>query len=173
MPDPHELVTTLYYTFSTIAQSLAGAVGLLAAFVVLHLSQLNQRLQAEADLCKLSVGPNPAVQQRAITLCNTGQMAEFWALCRENYQVVDASIRDSRLPWAETLLRERGLILDRLRRALMITAGAIVMSVAALSATPWIARHPCIAVSALVAGVSLVLLSVVLYVNVLRTLFGR
>jgi hypothetical protein len=31
--------TTLYYTFSTIAQSLAGALGLLAAFAVIRLRQ--------------------------------------------------------------------------------------------------------------------------------------
>jgi hypothetical protein len=34
---------TIYYTFSTISQTLAGALGLLAAFMIIRLNAFNQR----------------------------------------------------------------------------------------------------------------------------------
>jgi len=41
-------VTTLYYTYSTIAQTLAGAFGIIGAFVLFRLQNLNQVIRASA-----------------------------------------------------------------------------------------------------------------------------
>ena len=37
--------TTLFYTYSTIAQTLAGAFGILGAFTLFHLQSINQSLK--------------------------------------------------------------------------------------------------------------------------------
>ena len=41
-----ETTTALYYTFRTISQTLAGAVGLLAAFVLFRFAGINQLLES-------------------------------------------------------------------------------------------------------------------------------
>jgi hypothetical protein len=51
------LDTTLYYTFSTISQTLAGALGLLAAFMVIRISAFNLLLHDHArDLYETAGG---------------------------------------------------------------------------------------------------------------------
>src|SRR2546425_220181 len=150
MPDSHDLATALYYTFSTVAQALAGAVGLLAAFAVLRLSGLDQLLRDEAEHIKYGVGQT--VRQEAITLVSTGRIKEFLNLCRDNFDSLDAGVKEARLPWAETLQRQKEAGVRSLWVALLATGVAIVVSVVVLSTTPWLSRRPCAVMTCLSVG---------------------
>ena len=41
---------TLYYTFSTISQTLAGAIGLLVAFLIYYLDRLDRRIRGHLEV---------------------------------------------------------------------------------------------------------------------------
>jgi hypothetical protein len=56
--------TALYYTFSTIAQALAGAFGVLAAFAVLALTHIDAVRSYDDDL--LSAAPSRSFTNRSI-----------------------------------------------------------------------------------------------------------
>lgn len=47
----------LYYTFSTIAQTLAGAMALLAAFLLYRLQTLNQGMYEDAERISVALAP--------------------------------------------------------------------------------------------------------------------
>src|SRR5512133_3680231 len=48
--------TAAYYTFSTVAQTLAGALGLLGAFVIIRTTTLGQLIRADAEDLYRNVG---------------------------------------------------------------------------------------------------------------------
>jgi hypothetical protein len=57
------LDTTRYYTFSRISQTLAGALGLLAAFVIIRISAFNLLLHDHARDLYASVGGDELARQ--------------------------------------------------------------------------------------------------------------
>jgi hypothetical protein len=60
------LDTTLYYTFSTISQTLAGALGLLAAFIIIRIGAFNLLLHDHAHDLYESVGGDAIARQHYV-----------------------------------------------------------------------------------------------------------
>jgi hypothetical protein len=170
--DPHNLATAIYYTFSTIAQSLAGAVGLLAAFAVLRLSNLDLLLREEVDRIKMEPTPEWPRRAEALTLASTGRYPEFLAVYRQkpNLQVPADGV--SRLLWAETLLAQRQRAYDRLLGALAATAVAILVSVLVLMSTPWLVGYQCTTVVLLFGAPAIVATCLLFYVRAITALLG-
>jgi hypothetical protein len=96
---------TLYCLFSTIAQALAAAIGLLAAFALFHIQQLHLGLGATADalIRTLQNYVDPQTAQMFRARLETGQFAEIYSLTRAIIKKSRSHSGDS-LPADETYL---------------------------------------------------------------------
>jgi hypothetical protein len=134
--------TTVYYTFSTVSQTLAGAVGLLAAFIIIRLGALRAALHEKALILSQTVDHgDPALEQEAYRLFATGDDAALVRLCRSqpghwNSITYGQHVSGAHLPIAERLIAQMHGVIVRLWVALGLTAVTIVGSVIVLSMTP-------------------------------------
>jgi hypothetical protein len=134
--------TTVYYTFSTVSQTLAGAVGLLAAFIIIRLGSLRAALHEKAVIFNQTVDHgDPALEQEAYRLFAKGDDAALVRLCRSqpghwNATIYGQHVSGVHLPIAEQLLAQMHGVTVRLWVALGLTAVTIVASVVVLSMTP-------------------------------------
>ena len=75
--------STYFYTFSTIAQTLAGAIALLAAFVLYWLQLLNAEIENNSKTLTgwvdhvIQHGPDQLAGQNAISLHRRGQYRQL------------------------------------------------------------------------------------------------
>jgi hypothetical protein len=134
--------TTVYYTFSTVSQTLAGAVGLLAAFIIIRLGQLRAALHEKAVIINQTVDHgDPALEQQAYRLFAQGEDAALVHLCKSqpghwNKIIHGQHVSGEHLPIAERLISQMNGVVVRLWVALGLTAATIVASVTILSVTP-------------------------------------
>lgn len=134
----------LYYTFSTIAQTLAGAIALLAAFVLYRLQILATALDKHANL----------IREQYYEDFDKAWMNSF--IVREQYQNVldytvkypidiatdeqDSYVKDS-LDQIRYFLAFRQSLLRYFYVGLFLTVGLITSSVCLLSLTPSVSVH--------------------------------
>jgi hypothetical protein len=128
------LENTFFYTFSTIAQTLAGAIALLAGFVLYRLQLLNTEVSNIGEYLASWTDTilNKVNEMPAKSLFSRGQYSELLALANQT------SIPEGHYP--AKIERERlGALLDykpsffrRFYTALFLTAGLITISILAL-----------------------------------------
>ncbi len=133
---------TFFYTFSTIAQALAGALALLAAFVLFKLQNIDAELTEHAhDVIDL-IPYDRAVQ----TLWDhyiQGRWDELLVAIPPDYPFADVPrIRVARL---RVLVEDRKTLVKTLRCAVFLTLGTMmgavfVLALVPASWSPWVAR---------------------------------
>lgn len=146
----------LYYTFSTIAQTLAGAIALLGGFVLFRLQILGTALDKHANL----------IREQYDEDFDKAWMNSF--IVQEQYQRLldyteehpidiatdeqDSYVKDS-LSQIKFLLILKKRLLRGFYVALALTVGLIIVSIVLLTLTPLISVHgslrPCILIIAI------------------------
>ena len=144
---------TLYYTFSTIAQSLAGAVAFLGAFVLFRLQSIAQQLRASADLLSQTWLGDDELQR-------SGAVGDFAAFVDRAESLVKQPIPSGWKPKHQAALTgmraswtKRGKILARLKGALLFTGLVMALAVVALASVTALASRVWVSVLVLAAGV--------------------
>ena len=125
--------TALYYTLSTVSQTLAGALGMLAAFLALRVSVVDASIRAGLDELHKRTG--------ALDLGKGGSTHEAVEKWREwiaqPHGALAATIRDAfdRASWNQRL---RDALLRGARRAFVTSAGVMAACFVGLAAAPWL-----------------------------------
>jgi hypothetical protein len=135
------VVNALFYTFSTIAQSLAGAIALLGAFVLFRLQSLNTEIDDNASQIA-SVAEIVQRTEEAKTLYRNAQYRELLNLI-SNVSIPAGVYQLTReLGRFPVLLDRRDLIILRFKIAFYLTIGLILTSVLLLTVAPKLATIP-------------------------------
>ena len=156
----------LYYTLSTIAQTLAGSLAVLVAFVLLRLSRLEDGItQARADLqSRYTVW-----QTLWDTLLADGlEGLDKMASPRIEQPHLRALYHEASVAW-----RIRPEVIRRLKVALGFTVADIILCFVALPFTPWIACSPWASRAILSLTVGLGIISLGLYVWLIAAMVKR
>jgi hypothetical protein len=159
-----ELTTALYYTLSTISQTLAGALGLFAAFMIIRISAFNQLIyERMAELyAELNYADQTLGQARA-----RGDAKAVFVFYRAHQEKarptggfgnpprmpLNAS-QELRLSEGEAMVQRKESLLRSVGYALVASAVTIAACFAGLALTP-VAGDGAVAVAALVVAVLL------------------
>ena len=136
---------SFFYTFSTIAQTLAGAIALLAAFVLYRLQSLKGEIESVGERLAgwvEQVSQQPPQQVAGLSarrLQGRGQYHELYDLANKIEvpgSFYQAEVERERLP---LLLEGKASLVWRFRLALCLTVGLITVSVLILTVTPRVA----------------------------------
>ena len=135
---------SFFYTFSTIAQTLAGAIALLAAFVLYRLQSLNAEIEIVGErlagwVDQVCQPPQQAIDPSARSLQGRNQYRELSALAERitvpaNFD--QAEFVRERLP---VLLKGKSALVRRFGVALSLTIGLITVSIVVLTVAPFVA----------------------------------
>jgi hypothetical protein len=125
----------LFYTFSTISQTLAGAIALLGAFVLYRLQTLNAGLQQNAAIARTHIRGNP---NQMMDYELQGRYDEVLQVCLQANQETPVEFTAARSQLAELLARRTSLYRS-FRWSLLLTVSLVWVSVALLAFTPRIA----------------------------------
>jgi len=126
------VVNSLYYTFSTIAQALAGAIALLGAFVLFRLQSLNGEIERNASQIS-SVLELILDREEVRSLFHGGEYHELVrrlatvSIPPTTYQCTRERLM---LP---LLLERKEILLRRFKLAFYLTVGVIMVSVGLLT----------------------------------------
>jgi len=132
------LENALFYTFSTIAQTLAGAIALLAAFVLYRLQALNAGIdQWSQTILGLYGGPDRRVVDDHYV---RGQLRELLSYITEHPPDAGEKHLDVPVSRLDSLLRQRKAVLAGFKCSLLLTVLLVAASVMALAFTPDISR---------------------------------
>ena len=159
----------LFYTFSTIAQTLAGAMALLAAFLLYRLQTLNGTIERDAERISLAI---EGLHGRARQFFDDGQYKELLAAAAQvafppgHYR---AETERTRLP---RLLGKKTRLVRDFQVALYLTAGLITFSVLALILTPYAANRAWCVTVMFVIGIVGFALCMASYIRVLKSAFA-
>ncbi len=153
----------LYYTLSTIAQTLAAALAVTVAFVAFRLPALDQTVQRGLTILRHFGGEQDFDRLRRLLLDGEGEPAvtrEFERIGRGGFSY------DDQVAWAEAraAYRARPGILKLLWPALAFTVGDVVLCLLALAWVPVLVKQPVVATRVLVAAIGLAVLSLLNYV---------
>jgi hypothetical protein len=148
------LDTSLYYTFSTIAQALAGAVALIAAFLLYRL----QSMGAAMEVCANKVIQYYVRPETRVRLDDLHVRGDYDAIGEVFETPLPADLELGEVGFA----RHRLIILVASRRALsrlfiaslILTVGLIAASVVVLGLTPTISSDQRTVHIVLTAGIS-------------------
>src|ERR1044072_7524834 len=136
----------LYYTFSTIAQTFASAIALLAAFVLYRFQILSSALETHAnDLRKQYSEESDLVLSNSFVV--KGDFDGFVDyLTKHPIDVTGSDVTDAyivtSLSQLQRLLRLQKSLLRRLYFSVALTAILITVSIFVLMVTPTLALHP-------------------------------
>ena len=173
--------TTCYYTFSTIAQTLAGAFGFLVAVVLFQiqglLSNINKGFHAVLDHWEFSQDELSAMNKGA----RLGKWAEIEGCLRAATKLkpeFELPIERKRLHLTirsdllENLVALRA-VKSSLERSLHLTGATIALSVILLAFTPLFSSSTFLVVIALLAGVVGACSCLLTYYSLVRTVTRR
>jgi hypothetical protein len=143
----------LFYAFSTIAQSLAAAIGLLAVFILYRLQSLNSELESITSMALQPYLLDVEIQRwrasqdytKLLELINTTKSSND-VMLQSPY--IQACI--SRLP---LLIQNKKKLLTVLKFSLALTTIVIASSVGIIAITPILAKNPCMSSFVLTIGV--------------------
>jgi hypothetical protein len=144
---------TLYYTFSTIAQALAGVVAFLGAFVLFRLQTMSQVLSNGAEAIRSRFPGDEEIQRVAAIADYEKLFARASEVVRQPIGRGWGAFQQTALDGMHKVLAQRRIILRYLKRALSLAATVLVAAVVALSNVVAIASSPNLAVGTLVIGV--------------------
>jgi hypothetical protein len=156
----------IYYTLSTIAQTLAGSLAVLVAFVLLQLSRIEDAIiQGRADLqSRYTAWEKMWDTLRVDGLAGLDKVSSG----RIDQPRLRAAYHEAHIGW-----RIRPQIIRRLQVALGFTITDIALCFVALPFTPHIARSPWIAWTILGLAVLLGLISLGLYIWLIAAMVKR
>src|SRR5882762_7665944 len=137
---------TLYYTFSTIAQALAGAIALLGAFVLYRVQSIDRDLYEAADAVLMSWQDDQTLQQLSASGDMDAVISEIQRRVASPMTVGWSHHQQSQLRRAQHLLPARAVILAAVRPALWFAATVMCGAVIALSLVTLIACNSGLAV---------------------------
>jgi hypothetical protein len=134
--------TAVYYTFSTISQTLAGAIALLAAFVLYRLQSLNAEIHVSANHLRTFASGNTrhwmdialleGRDDKILTLAGAAEPGTFAGIGGEQIKASQTRLAAVRA--------HKGELSNRFWTALALTVPLVAFSVAVLSITPVLAR---------------------------------
>ena len=124
----------LYYTLSTISQTLAGALGLLAAFMIIRLTGIAQQLEKHFE--NLQTADDPEWHRARFR----SDYATLLRLAESAQDKLAANGRTYHLPVARELVTARSGIIASLLHYLVVTAALILACVLGLSWAPELAQ---------------------------------
>jgi hypothetical protein len=135
----------LYYTFSTIAQTLAGAIALLGAFVLYRLNGLNAGIDETARRLRTAYPSDSEPEMTAMIV--HGRYDGLLAYADKNRSQPGKQLREDIVDMARSdlakLLATRRRLFWRFNVALVLTAGVMLLSVIILPFVPDLVRnHP-------------------------------
>lgn len=163
---------TLYYTFSTIAQTLAGAIALLGAFILYRLQKVNSGLDDHAKFIRKQYS-----EEEDLVFLNSfivkGEYKKFLKYIRAKAANVSTDqeeqsyLTDVQAKMQELLAFRKSLI-RRFTVSLFLTVSLIGASVIALAATPSINARSDLRSASLGLAIVWFLACLVSYVSLLR-----
>jgi hypothetical protein len=158
-----DLNTALYYTLSTISQTLAGALGLFAAFMIIRIDAFNKLIYERMTELYSELGFGDEGLTKARASGNAKAVFAFYRGRQEKARPTGGSghppqmplgrSQEDRLAEGEAMVGRKQALLDRVGRALLANGLAIVSCFAGLGATPLIASRAAVAWVALVVAV--------------------
>src|SRR5262249_41440652 len=148
-------VNAIFYTFSTISQTLAGAIGLIGAFVVFRLQSLSEQIELDGGRVAPFVrvvrqnAQQQAEVEEIVALHREGRYGDILAKSEDLASDPNMGVERSRLSrhW-----RQRRSIISGFTWAFMLSAALIVFSVIMLMIADSVAGSILITVAAFVAG---------------------
>jgi hypothetical protein len=145
---------TLYYTFSTIAQALAGAVAFLGAIVFFGLQAISHLLQSCTERLRNVWLGDDEMQAAAAGSNYSAVLARAEILVKLPIPSGWGLIHKSALEGMQRSIVQRSRILHSLKQALLFAAIVMVSAVAALAGVNELASPRPLAVGALLVGVA-------------------
>ena len=145
------LLNSVFYTFSTIAQALAGAIALLGAFVLFRLQSL--KTEIDKDAYSIAVPLEMMSIPRAMMHYRDENFRNLLELVAQHpiQAGMNQALRErERLP---ILLNRRDLLISLFKRAFYLTLSLIVFSVIALVLAEAIASSQWTAISVFAIGI--------------------
>jgi len=134
--------TALYYTFSTIPQTLAAALAILGAFLLSHLAHVNTELGEHLRDLKTRYGDDDTTRDLQ-ALWSRGDVEDLLRYFSEDrLQRLGKEIRAFRLDRAHTLVRHRAALMYNVESVSTISVATIVASLIVIPLTPTIIGLP-------------------------------
>jgi hypothetical protein len=159
-----EMETALYYTFSTIAQTLASALGLLAVFLALRINAFNRVIYDNMHELQRRRQSDTSEVPEALMYFWSGDPYKFFKAVdvRDPYEnrLVEAS---------KDLLKRRSELLVLPKRVFVASAIVIIFSFIVLMTVPWVHDRTSIAVLLLLLGVAGATRCMIWYVQMILT----
>lgn len=119
-----DIVNTIYYVFSTIAQTLAGIIGILAALAVMRLSDFSRRLESKLPCLAHYCGQNQILFEMLIVHGDfEGAMGEV------NEDEISPSDDSWILEACKTVEHRRRRLFSALQRSFLITGAVVIFSI--------------------------------------------
>ena len=167
--------TALYYTFSTISQTLAGAIAFLGAFVLYRLQIQKENLKNIGRLVVQSVSSADS-SNRLKNFLETEQYERFVKCCEGELpgDTKNNLLGENFVKFKyEKELKSR--LIPKLKIALLFTIGVIVYSVLVLILTPFITTCKLVTYSVIMAvgGIGLSICLVSYYQLIMVTIFDE
>lgn len=162
--------TTLYYTFSTIAQTLAGAIALLGAFILYRLQKLNNGLDDHAKFIRkqYSEAEDLVFLNSFIVKGEYKKFLKYTAAKPLNAITDEGSYLTDVQSKMQELLTLRKSLIRSFTISLFLTVSLIGASVIALALTPNLNARSNVRSGSLLLAILWFLACLVSYVSLLR-----
>ena len=129
-----DVATTLYYTFSTVAQSLAAAIALLGAFVLFRMQTLSAEIERRSDAL-LDLGLDTAVKRAATDAHARGDVRSVLEITSVQITVPDSRVEYARRRLRALLRHERSLMFA-FWVSTLLTVALVTCALVAVSRVP-------------------------------------
>jgi len=172
--DSLHLDTALYYTFSTIAQTLAAAVSLLAVFIVFLFQTLNPPMAERAKELRDSEGFTSPEDKRGLDLL--WKAGDFEALAdkfRRTWGEPHLSRIIPALRVLDAYLHHKQAVMGKFTRAAVASSSVMVVSISTVALTPYLAQSDCLAAILLVGGAFSFAICLAMCVRVVRSALDK
>jgi len=169
--------TALYYLFSTVAQTLAGAIALLGALVLFRMQQLSAAMEQSVRTLidryhhapdgshsyaqELMSGDFTSVRDHFVTGPGKRVAGQADVIYFANVRELDSS------------LESRKTILIQFRYSLILTAIVILFSIGSIPVAPALAKHYAAAIVVIVVTVLAVAASLLSYGRLAQAILSR
>ena len=170
--------TALYYTYSTIAQTIAGAIGLLGAFLIYHLSETRRSLYEYLEKLYSYYPRGQGTEDLDFMWEHKdidGLIEYFHEDKLRQLEVGDCLAQPMYLVPAEGLHDHRKLLFKKTKIALILTCVTVILSLFILPIVPFLVGWVCrtILVSILIVGPILGSICIYLYAKIVVTIFRK
>jgi hypothetical protein len=159
-----DTANTIYYTLSTISQTLAGALAVLVAFVVLRVQQCDTAL-ANGEQWFFSNVKNDRAAWRVNLEHGIDQVVERFKIPHPVEHHIQVACAQANVAW-----HTRRQVITRLRVSLGLTLPTIGLCIIALPFTPRLASERCIGWAVLASAVLLTLGCLAAYASLILSI---